>query len=453
MNISIVGLGYVGTVSAACLSSKGHSVWGVDINPDKVRMINEGCSPIVEDGLGDKIASAKGAGHLNATCNIEQALLETEVCFVAVATPSRSSGEVNPAYLLRACEQISHALVTIDKRQIVVIRSSIIPSVLERCEDIFSMIAPGRVDLCVNPEFLREGTAIRDFEEPSFTLLGVEDPSVELTLRSLYNYLVAPIYVLPRKEALLVKYVSNAYHALKVAFANEIGALCQEQEIDARAVMSVFSKDTKLNISALYLMPGFAFGGSCLPKDVRALQYAAKQLDIELPVIQALLVSNDKVVDRAVRQVVDRGLRSVGLIGLSFKPNTDDLRESPFMAIAERLLGKGYELKIYDPNVSLARLTGSNKEYIECVIPHIARLLVHSLEELADCRLILLGHHYANVDAFLSDIDAEVIDLENQLRISPQSERGLAHKRQVDYARELDEMVNANLRTSESTVA
>jgi GDP-mannose 6-dehydrogenase len=217
--------------------------------------------------------------------------------------------------LLRACEQISNALVEADGHQIVVLRSSILPSTLQRCEDIFSTIAPGRVELCVNPEFLREGTAIRDFEEPSFTLLGVEDPSVELALRSLYNDLAAPIYVLPPKEALLVKYASNAYHALKVAFANEIGALCQQQDIDARAVMSVFCQDKKLNISPRYLMPGFAFGGSCLPKDVRALLYAAKQCDVELPLIQALFASNEKVMERAVRRVLVKGLRSVALSG------------------------------------------------------------------------------------------------------------------------------------------
>ncbi len=443
MNICIVGLGYVGTVSAACLAVQDHRVWGVDINPEKVRIINQGCSPIVEDGLGDKIAKARRMGRLSATGDIEEAVRETELCFVAVATPSRPNGEVDPAHLLRACEQISDALVKVDGRQIVVIRSSILPSVLQRCEDIFTTIAPGRVELCVNPEFLREGTAVRDFEEPSFTLLGVEDPSVELTLRSLYNDLAAPIYVLPPKEALLVKYASNSYHALKVAFANEISALCLQQDIDARAVMSVFCKEKKLNISARYLVPGFAFGGPCLPKDVRALLYAAKQCDVELPVIQALLVSNEKVVERAVRQVVAKGARSVGLIGLSFKSNTDDLRESPFVEIAERLLGKGYELKIYDPNVSLARLTGSNKEYIESVIPHIARFLVPSLDELACCKLIIVGHHYSNVHAFLSDIGAEVIDFAGQDRISSQMEQRLAPKRLADYALESHNMVGA----------
>jgi GDP-mannose 6-dehydrogenase len=447
MNICIVGLGYVGTVSAACLAVQDHRVWGVDINPEKVRIINLGRSPIVEDGLGDKIAKARRSRRLCATENIEEALRETELCFVAVATPSRPNGEVDPAHLLRACEQISDALVKVDGRQIVVVRSSILPSVLQRCEEIFTTIAPGRVELCVNPEFLREGTAIRDFEEPSFTLLGVEDPSVELTLRSLYNYLAAPVYVLPPKEALLVKYASNAFHALKVAFANEIGALCKQQGIDAHAVMSVFCKEKKLNISARYLNPGFAFGGSCLPKDVRAILHAAKQCDVELPVIQAMLVSNEKVVERAVHQVVARGVRSVGLIGLGFKANTDDLRESPFVEIAERLLGKGYDLKIYDPNVSLARLTGSNKEFIESTIPHIARLLVSSLDELASCKLIVVGHHYSNVDAFLSDIEAEVIDFAGQDRMSPRMEQRLAPERQADYVLGSHGMASARLQT------
>jgi GDP-mannose 6-dehydrogenase len=436
MNICIVGLGYVGTVSAACLAAQEHHVWGVDINPEKVRIINQGQSPIVEDGLGDKIAKAKLSGRLHATGNIEEALRETELCFLAVATPSRPNGEVDPAHLLRACEQIAHALVRLDGHQIVVVRSSILPAVLQRCQDIFTAMAPGRVDLCVNPEFLREGTAIRDFEDPSFTLLGVEDPSVELALRSLYSEMSAPIYVLPPKEALLVKYASNAYHALKVAFANEIGAICQQQDIDAHAVMSIFCKEKKLNISARYLMPGFAFGGSCLPKDVRALQYAAKQFDLDVPVIQSLLASNEKVVDRAVRHVTAKGLRPIGLIGLSFKSNTDDLRESPYVEIAERLLGKGYDLKIYDPNVSLARLTGSNKDYIETVIPHIARLLVPSLGDLAGCSTILVAHHYSNVDEFLSEIGVDVIDFSGQNRPSTQRERALPSARQADFALE-----------------
>jgi GDP-mannose 6-dehydrogenase len=411
MNITVVGLGYVGTVSAACLACKGHFVWGVDINHDKIRIINDGDSPIVENGLADKVAEARLAGRLHATADIEEALRETEICFVAVATPSRPNGQLDPDHLLRACEQIARSLVKLGRSQVVVVRSSVLPSVLKRCEDVCSTIAPGKVELCVNPEFLREGTAIRDFENPPFTLLGVEEPAVELVLKSVYNDFISPIYVLPPQEALLVKYASNVYHALKVAFANEIGILCQSAGIDGHAVMSMFCRDKHLNISARYLMPGFAFGGSCLPKDLRAVLHLAKQSDLDLPLINALFASNEKVIERAVREVIASGARRVGLIGLSFKPNTDDLRESPYVEIAERLLGKGFELKVYDPNVSLARLTGANKDYIERVIPHLSRLLVPSLADLADSELVIVGHNYMEVAAFLEDIDAPVVDL------------------------------------------
>jgi GDP-mannose 6-dehydrogenase len=337
------------------------------------------------------------------------------MCFVAVATPSRPNGQIDPAHLFRACEQIAEALVSLNRRQTVVIRSSVLPSVLQGCAEIFSIKAPGQVVLCANPEFLREGTAIQDFEDPPFTLLGVDDPDAELTLRSLYSDLEAPLFVLPPREALLVKYASNAFHALKVVFANEIGALCRKEEVDANAVMSVFCKDRKLNVSPRYLMPGFAFGGSCLPKDVRALLYAAKQADLELPTLNSLLASNNAVIDRAVRQICATGRRRLGLIGLSFKSNTDDLRESPFVDLAERLLGKGYELRIYDPNVSLAHLTGANREYINLVIPHLSRLMVRSIEELSNCELVLVAHRYREVDGFLSEAEVSVMDLSDYM--------------------------------------
>lgn len=414
MNISILGLGYVGTVSAACLACKGHLVWAVDINSEKIRIVNEGGSPIVENGLADKVAEARRAGRLHATSDIEQALQETEICFVAVATPSRPNGQIDPTHLLRACEQIARALVKLDRSQVVIIRSSVLPSVLKCCEDVFNAIAPGKTKLCVNPEFLREGTAIRDFENPPFTLLGVEESTVELVLRSLYNDFGSPLYVLPPQEALLVKYASNVYHALKVAFANEIGTLCESSGINGHAVMSMFCKDTHLNISARYLMPGFAFGGSCLPKDLRAILQLAKQSDLDLPLINALFASNEKVIERAVRQVMDAGVRRVGLIGLSFKPNTDDLRESPYVEIAERLLGKGCDLRVYDPNVLLARLTGANKDYIDRVIPHLSRLLVPSLADLAGSEVLIVGHNYTEVAAFLETVDTTVVDLTGQ---------------------------------------
>jgi GDP-mannose 6-dehydrogenase len=411
MNISIVGLGYVGAVSAACLADMEHRVWGVDINADKVRIINEGRSPIVENGLADKIARGRQSGRLCATVDIEQALRETELCFVAVATPSRANGQIDPAHLFRACKQIAVAVSRLDKKQTVVIRSSVLPSIFDECLRIFDSKAPGLVELCANPEFLREGTAIRDFHEPPFTILGTNTAAAETTLRSLYSEQSAPIFVLEPREALMVKYASNAFHALKVAFSNEIAAVCQQTGVNAEAVMNVFCNDTKLNISPRYLMPGFAFGGSCLPKDVRAILHAGKDCDLQLPVIAATLLSNECVIERAFEKVRATGKRRIGLIGLSFKSNTDDLRESPFVELAERLLGKGYQLSIYDPNVISARLTGANKEYIDSVIPHLSRLLVRSLDELSDAELLIVGHRFDGVCELLENRRESVIDL------------------------------------------
>lgn len=411
MNISIVGLGYVGAVSAACLADSGHCVWGVDINPGKVQIINEGRSPIVENGLAEKIAHGRQTGRLNATTDIELALRESELCFVAVATPSRPNGQIDPAHLFRACSQIAAALQKLGRKQTVVIRSSVLPSIFDECRIIFDQTAPGLVELCANPEFLREGTAIRDFDEPPFTILGTETATAEATLRALYADQPAPVFVLRPKDALMVKYASNAYHALKVAFANEIAAVCQQADVDAEAVMKVFCSDTKLNVSKRYLMPGFAFGGSCLPKDVRAVLHAGHQLDLQLPLIAAILSSNEQVIERAFQKVRASGKKRVGLIGLSFKSNTDDLRESPFVELAERLLGKGYDLKIYDPNVIAARLTGANKEYIDQVIPHLSRLLVSSLDELGSAELLLVGHPFPGVSSLLENTRATVLDL------------------------------------------
>lgn len=411
MNISIIGLGYVGAVSAACLADSGHRVWGVDINPEKVRIINQGCSPIVENGLADKIAQGKRTGRLSATTEIEQALRETELSFIAVATPSRANGQIDPSHLFRACNQIAAALAKLGRKQTVVIRSSVLPSIFDECMAIFESKASGLVELCTNPEFLREGTAIRDFEDPPFTILGTQTAAAEKTLRSLYSEQAAPIVVLEPREALMVKYASNAFHALKVAFSNEVASVCESTGVDAAAVMNVFCQDTKLNISRRYLMPGFAFGGSCLPKDVRAILHAGKECDLQLPLIAATLLSNQYVIERAYERVRATGKRRIGLVGLSFKSNTDDLRESPFVELAERLLGKGYELRIYDPNVIAARLTGANKEYIDGVIPHLSRLLVPSLDELSNVELLIIGHHFDGVSEMIDTTRAFVIDL------------------------------------------
>ena len=411
MNISIVGLGYVGAVSAACLTDSGHRVWGVDINPGKVQIINDGRSPIVETGLAEKIAQGRQQQRLSATTDIEQALRESELCFVAVATPSRANGQIDPAHLFRACTQIATALAKLGRKQTVVIRSSVLPVIFDECRAIFDRTAPGLVELCANPEFLREGTAIRDFEEPPFTVLGTDSAAAENTLRALYADQTAPIFVLRPRDALMVKYASNAYHALKVAFANEVAAVCQHSGVDAEAVMTVFCHDTKLNVSKRYLMPGFAFGGSCLPKDVRAVLHAGQQQDLQLPLMAAILSSNEQVIERAFQKVRATGKKRIGLIGLSFKSNTDDLRESPFVELAERLLGKGYELSIYDPNVISARLTGANKEYIDGVIPHLSRLLVSSLDELRSADVLIVGHRFAGVAGLLEQTKAAVIDL------------------------------------------
>ena len=414
MRITIVGIGYVGAVSAACLAAKGHRVCAVDINPQKVQTLNEGKSPIVEPGLEEKISLATRSGMLRATSNLEESLLDCDLCFVAVATPSRGNGQIDPSHLFRACTQIAHAVAAAYRHQTVVIRSSVLPTIYAQCCNIFETHAPGLIDPGVNPEFLREGTAISDFEDPPMTIFGGDKECTRTLLSMIYADLHSPLLVLPPPEALMVKYASNIFHAIKVAFANEIGAVCRASGIDAETVMSAFRKDTVLNISPRYLKPGFAFGGSCLPKDLRAVLYSGRQLDIDLPLMRGILKSNAVIVERAVNTILETRVRRVGLVGLSFKSNTDDLRESPFVEVAERLLGKGIDLTIYDPNVFLAKLTGENKAYIDSVLPYLSRLLVPSLEQLVEkSDLLVLGHHFAELVELpvLLTHDCMVLDL------------------------------------------
>jgi GDP-mannose 6-dehydrogenase len=399
MKITIVGLGYVGTVSAACLAAQGHQVCGVDTNRQKVDMLNSGKAPIIEPDLELTVQKARGAGGLRASHRIDEALVDADLCFINVATPSRRNGDIDSSFLFNACAQTASAVAASGKKQVVIIRSSILPSTFEQCCRLFETSAPGLIDVGVNPEFLREGSAIADFEHPPLVVIGTSVPYVAEMLTDLYANVRAPLYVLPPKEALLVKYASNAFHALKVTFANEMGALCVSSGANAELVMSTFCADTVLNISARYLKPGFAFGGSCLPKDVRALVSSARQYDLDLPVIRSILESNAAIVERAVTAVLDLGIKRIGIVGLSFKPNTDDLRESPFVKVAEALLGKGFSLTIYDPNVSIAKLTGRNKDFIESAIPHLSRLLVSSLEELTErSDLLIVGHQFVTLD-------------------------------------------------------
>lgn len=413
MNISIFGLGYVGAVSAACLAAKGHSVWGVDINQGKVDIINSGKSPIIEPGLDELIKKGIASGKLKATTEHTTALQNSDISLIAVATPSKSSGQIDPAHLLRACEQIALGLASVNRKQLIVIRSSVIPSIFRECNTIFQRLAPGLIELSANPEFLREGSAIRDFDNPPYTVIGTLNSAAEKELRSLYADIPAQIFVLSPEEAIMIKYASNVYHGLKVAFANEIGIVCKAQGINATNVMKVFTQDKKLNASAHYLMPGFAFGGSCLPKDIRAVTYVARTLDVELPMISSILTSNNYLIDGMAKEVLRYRKRKVGMIGLSFKSNTDDLRESPFVELAERLLGKGVQLKIYDPNVSLARLVGANKAYIEESIPHISSLLVTTIEEIAEySEIIIVGHNFSEISQLSELVKSKTVILD-----------------------------------------
>ena len=389
MNVSVFGLGYVGSVSAACFAADGHRVVGVDVNPDKVGSINEGRSPIVEKGLGDLIAQCAADGSLRATRETGDAVSQTDLSLICVGTPSRRNGSLDLTYLERVCEEIGHALRQRNGYHVAVVRSTVLPGT------IHSVVIPALertsgkrngtdFGVAVNPEFLREGTAIHDFRHPPMTLIGHNQSSDGNLTSALYSKVDAPLVTTAIRTAEMIKYASNTWHALKVCFANEVGNLCKRLEIDSHEVMDIFCRDEKLNLSSYYMKPGFAFGGSCLPKDVRAMQYRAKEVDLDMPVVQAILGSNSLQIQHALDQIIETGHKRVGLLGFSFKAGTDDLRESPLVILAEALLGKGYQLRIYDRNVSIARLVGANREYITQQIPHLSSLLCDSVREVID---------------------------------------------------------------------
>jgi GDP-mannose 6-dehydrogenase len=389
MNVSVFGLGYVGSVSAASFAADGHTVVGVDVNADKVASLNEGRSPIVEKGLDELIRENTANHRLRATTSTAEAVRDTELSLICVGTPSRKNGSLDLTYLERVAEQIGEALRDKDDYHVVVVRSTVLPGtthevVIPALERTSGKKYGTGFGVTVNPEFLREGTAIHDFRHPPLTLVGHNYRSDAEPTQALYANVAAPMETTTIRTAEMMKYASNTWHALKVTFANEIGNVCKRMKIDSHEVMDIFCKDEKLNLSSYYLKPGFAFGGSCLPKDVRALQYRAKEVDLEMPVIQAILGSNQLQIQHAVDEIVDTGKKKVGLLGFSFKAGTDDLRESPIVILAEALLGKGYQLCIYDKNVSLARLVGANKEYINKQIPHLSSLLTETIDEVLD---------------------------------------------------------------------
>jgi GDP-mannose 6-dehydrogenase len=389
MRVSVFGLGYVGSVSAASFAADGHEVVGVDVNPDKVASLNEGISPIVEKGLDELIKDGAASGRLRATTSTASAVQATDLSLLCVGTPSRKNGSLDLSYLERVCEQIGMALCDKHEYHVVVVRSTVLPGtthevVIPTLERASGKKYGTEFGVTVNPEFLREGSAIHDFRNPPLTLVGHNYTSDARPTEALYASVNAPLVNTSIRTAEMIKYASNTWHALKVTFANEIGNLCKRVGIDSHEVMDIFCRDEKLNLSSYYMKPGFAFGGSCLPKDVRALQYRAKEVDLEMPVIQSILASNHLQIQHALEQVTESGRKRIGLLGFSFKAGTDDLRESPIVILAEALLGKGYELRIYDRNVSIARLVGANREYINKQIPHLSSLLCETIDEVLD---------------------------------------------------------------------
>jgi GDP-mannose 6-dehydrogenase len=398
MKLSVFGLGYVGCVSAACFAREGHDVLGVDVSPLKVEIINSGKSPIVESGIGELIGEMVAAGRLRATTDSLEAIRDSEISLVCVGTPSNPNGSLNLTYIKRVCQEIGAALEGKKERHTVVLRSTMLPGTIEEMVvptlEVYSGKKAGRdFGVCVNPEFLREGTSLKDFYSPPFTLIGADDQETALVVRRLYSGVDAPCLVTPVKAAEMVKYACNCFHAVKVSFANEIGNVCKELGIDSHEVMNVFCHDTKLNLSPYYLKPGFAFGGSCLPKDLRAITYKAKELDVETPLLSSILQSNRGQVERAIEMVLRTGRKRVGVLGFSFKAGTDDLRESPMVALIETLIGKGMQLAIYDRDVQLARLFGANKEYIEREIPHVSQLMRPSIEEVLEhAEVLIIGN-------------------------------------------------------------
>jgi GDP-mannose 6-dehydrogenase len=398
LNITIFGLGYVGTVSAGCLATNGHKVVGVDPMQTKVDLINGGQSPIIEADISEMIASAVADGGLYATDDVAQAIRDTELSLVCVGTPSQSNGNLDLRYVKRVCEQIGEALAEKNEWHTVVIRSTILPGtmcqiVIPALERSSGKTAGTHFGVCHNPEFLREGSAVKDFHCPPKTVIGELDQTSGDLLAQLYAGIPGPLIRTDLRTAEMVKYSDNSWHALKIGFANEIGNLCKSFNIDAHEVMKVFCQDQKLNISPAYLLPGFAFGGSCLPKDLRALCYRAKLHDLELPILNSILQSNEMQVARGLQLIMDKGHKRIGLLGFSFKAGTDDLRESPVIEIAERLLGKGYDLRLYDKNVNIASLVGANRDFILNRIPHISKLMVGDIDDVLDhAQTVVIGN-------------------------------------------------------------
>jgi GDP-mannose 6-dehydrogenase len=419
MKISVFGLGYVGAVITGCFTRDGHIIVGVDVDSKKTDLVNSGKSPIVEPYLEELIQEGVRQGLITATTDHYNAVLNTDISMVCVGTPSKHTGEVDFSYLQRVSENIGKAVKDKNSYHLVVIRSTILPGVCE--ERIIPVIENFSGKKCwkdfgvvMNPEFLREGSAVKDFLNPPMTIIGAETERDFEMLAALYRKLPSKIYRTSIRTAEMLKFACNAFHALKITFTNEIGAICKQYGIDAGELMELFCKDEKLNISPAYLKPGFAFGGSCLPKDLRALVRAAQNKDVDVPLLRSISQSNELQIKNAFNLINSKEVSKIGVLGFAFKGGTDDLRESPVVMLIEMLIGRGYELRLFDRHVSLSRLMGKNREYIEKKIPHISRLMVDSPQTLArESQLIIIGNEDEEVQNILSSLSPEqyVIDL------------------------------------------
>jgi len=385
--ISIFGLGYVGAVSLACLARDGHEMTGVDVDAAKLEMLRQGQAPIVETGIQELTRAVMRSGKVAVTDSVRDAILASDVSFVCVGTPARGNGDQNLDAITRVAQQIGAVLSQKATRHVLVIRSTVKPGTVDEVirpalEEASGLEVGRDFSLCFQPEFLREGTSIHDYDHPPLTVVGASDPHGVAALRAIFGHLPCEFVHTSIRTAEMLKYACNVFHALKVTFANEIGRICQAADVDPHEVMQLLCMDRQLNISPAYLRPGFAFGGSCLPKDLKALVYLAKGADVEVPMLAGIMPSNAAHIEHAIGQVLASGRRRIGMIGLSFKAGTDDLRESPLVIMAERFIGKGLQLSIYDPRVNIARLLGANRRFIEESIPHIASVMTSDIEQL-----------------------------------------------------------------------
>lgn len=434
VTVSVFGLGYVGCVSAACLAGEGHTVFGVDVAKSKVDQIAAGNSTIVEEGIAELVSSVVASGHLRATSNVRQAVLATDISLVCVGTPSRPNGSIDLQYVLRVSQQIGEALREKGKWHTIVIRSTVMPGtidtqVIPAIEAASSLRHGEHFAVCSNPEFLREGTSIKDFRDPPFTIVGAMTTEHAAPVLTLYRGVGAASHVVPLRVAEMVKYACNCFHGLKVGFANEIGNLCKALSIDSHEVMRLFCEDKKLNISTAYLKPGFAFGGSCLPKDLRAVTHRGRVEDVAMPILEAVLDSNRRQIERAFHMVIGAGSRRVGILGLAFKPGTDDLRESPVVTLVEMLVGKGCNVLIHDSDVTRANIIGANREYVEKEIPHLWTLMRSATDDIiAGSDVVVIGNSSKEYRELGDRLNGRiVIDLARALagRTSSGSYRGL----------------------------